>query len=80
MVKKNFEDAMKRLEEIVKNLEEGDLSLDSSLKFFEEGMDLMKFCSEKLEEAEHKVTQLIKENDGKYAHRPFEIKEEDETP
>ncbi|MBN1848469.1 MAG: exodeoxyribonuclease VII small subunit [Deltaproteobacteria bacterium] len=79
MVKKNFEDAMKRLEEIVKDLESGDLSLEASLKSFEEGMNLVTFCSEKLEEAQRKVTLLVKESDGKYVHQPFELKEEEET-
>lgn len=79
MAKKNFEEAMKRLEEIVKDLETGDLSLEGSLESFEEGMNLVTFCSEKLEEAERKVTMLVKESDGKYMHQPFELKEEDET-
>jgi exodeoxyribonuclease VII small subunit len=79
MAKKNFEEAMKRLEEIVKDLENGDLSLEGSLESFEEGMNLVTFCSEKLEEAERKVTMLVKESDGKYMHQPFELKEEDET-
>jgi hypothetical protein len=42
-------------------------------------MNLVTFCSEKLEEAERKVTMLVKESDGKYMHQPFELKEEDET-
>ena len=79
MAKKTFEQAMKRLEKIVSDLEGGDLSLENSLEFFEEGMNLVKFCSEKLEEAEHKVTMLVKESEGKYVHQSFEVKEEDES-
>ena len=79
MTKKTFEQAMKRLEKIVSDLESGDLSLENSLEFFEEGMNLVKFCSEKLEEAEHKVTMLVKESEGKYVHQSFEVKEEDES-
>ena len=72
MAEKNFEEAMQRLEEIVQSLEKGDLPLEHSLKVFEEGMKLLKFCSNKLEEAEQKVTLLIKESDGKQTHVPFD--------
>ena len=71
MTQKKFEDAMKQLEGIVQNLENGDLPLENSLKSFEEGMKLVKFCSSKLEEAEKKVNLLVKESDGKYSSRPF---------
>jgi exodeoxyribonuclease VII small subunit len=71
MSEKKFEDAMKRLEEIVRSLEEGDLPLEDALKVFEEGMGLVKFCSDKLEEAEKKVTLLIQENGG-VAQVPFD--------
>ena len=74
-----FEEAMKRLEEIVRDLEGGDLTLEESLRVFEEGMVLVKFCSEKLEEVEQKVTRLVKESEGKYVHRPFEIEEKEEA-
>ena len=72
MAEKNFEEAMQRLEEIVQSLEGGDLPLENSLKAFEEGMKLLKFCSNKLEEAEQKVTLLINESGGKQTHIPFE--------
>ena len=78
MAQKNFETSMKRLEEIVHDLEKGDLPLEDSLKVFEEGMDLIKFCSDKLEEVEQKVTMLVKEGNGKYAQRPFEVEKEEE--
>ncbi len=79
MAEKKFEDAMQRLEEIVENLEKGDLSLEESLKRFEEGMNLVNFCSKKLEEAEQKVTILIKESGGNYTHQAFEVEEKEET-
>ena len=79
MAHKKFEEAMKKLEEIVQDLESGGLSLEDSLKGFEEGMKLAKFCSEKLEEADQKVRLLIKESDGKYSTQPFDLKEDDET-
>ena len=79
MAQKKFEEALKQLEEIVRDLEGGDLSLDDSLKNFEKGMKLIKFCSEKLEEVEQKVTRLIKEGEGRYSHQPFEIEDKDEA-
>jgi exodeoxyribonuclease VII small subunit len=82
MAEKKFEDAMKRLEEIVQALERGDLSLEDSLKNFEEGMKLIKFSTNKLEEAEKKVAMLVEES-GKYKQVPFEPEEEQdggETP
>ncbi|MBU0735164.1 MAG: exodeoxyribonuclease VII small subunit [Pseudomonadota bacterium] len=72
MAEKKFEDAMQRLEEIVKSLEGGDLPLGDSLKVFEEGMDLAKFCSKELEAAEKKVTLLVRESGGKLSEAPFE--------
>lgn len=76
---KRFEDAMQRLEEIVKNLESGDLPLEESLKVFAEGMELAKYCSKKLEEAEKKVTVLIEESAGQYAEVPFDAGEDRES-
>ncbi|MBN2059001.1 MAG: exodeoxyribonuclease VII small subunit [Deltaproteobacteria bacterium] len=76
MGQKRFEEALKQLEEIVRDLESGDLSLEDSLKNFERGMKLIKFCSEKLEEVEQKVNILVKESDGKYSTQPFDFKEE----
>ena len=59
----NFEESMKKLEEIANKLEKNDLDLDESVKVFEEGMKLSKKCSEILENAEKRITILI--NDGK---------------
>ncbi|MBW1782054.1 MAG: exodeoxyribonuclease VII small subunit [Deltaproteobacteria bacterium] len=73
MAEKKFEEAMERLEAIVQGLEGGDLSLGDSMKVFEEGMGLAKFCSEELEAAEKKVTLLIKESGGKLSEAPFEL-------
>ena len=76
MAEKKFEDAMQRLEEIVQNLEDGELPLEDALKVFEEGMKLAKFCSNKLEEAEKKVTLLVRQSGGRYAQTPFELGKE----
>ena len=79
MAEKKFEKAMERLEEIVESLEGGELSLEDSLKIFEEGMKLTQFCSHKLEEAEKKVSLLVRESGEKYTQIPFEIEEEKDT-
>ena len=60
----NFEEAMKKLEEIASELEKNDLDLDTSVTKFEEGMKLSKQCSQMLEEAEKKISILIKEGDN----------------
>lgn len=64
MANQTFESALKKLEKIVEELEAGELPLEKSLKKFEEGISLSKFCSQKLEETEAKVAQLVKDADG----------------
>ncbi len=71
MVKKSFESALNRLEEITRELEEGDLSLENSLKKFDEGIKLADFCNTKLNEAKTKVDILLKKN-GKLTAVPFD--------
>lgn len=56
-----YEKAMSRLEEIVSSLEKSEITLDESMKLFEEGTKLTAFCSKKLSEAEQKITLLTKE-------------------
>lgn len=58
--KKTFEESITRLEEVVHLLEKGDAPLDSALSLFEEGTALIKVCSKMLDEAEQKVTLLVK--------------------
>ncbi len=60
-----FEDAMKRLEEIVGLLEAGDRPLDDSLKLFEEGIKLVKQANQVLSQAQQKVELLTKDPEGK---------------
>jgi exodeoxyribonuclease VII small subunit len=67
-----FEDAMKKLEEIVGRMEKGDLPLDESLKLFEEGVKLTRFCSKELHKAERKVELLTKDAEGRLVAVPFE--------
>ncbi|OGO78788.1 MAG: exodeoxyribonuclease VII small subunit [Clostridiales bacterium GWB2_37_7] len=62
--KLNFEEALSRLEEIVKKLESGNVSLDESIEIYQEGVALAKNCSSMLEEAEGKVLAIVnKEQD-----------------
>lgn len=58
----NFETAITRLDKIVKDMENGDLSLDESLKKFEEGINLIRECQTALEDAEQKVKILTEKN------------------
>ena len=77
MPKKTFESALKQLEQITEELEDGDLSLDKSLKKFDEGIQLAQFCSEQLEQAKSKV-ELLLEKDGKLETVPFNDIDDDD--
>ncbi|MBA7507938.1 Exodeoxyribonuclease 7 small subunit [subsurface metagenome] len=78
MEEMKFEEAVSRLEKIVQQLEEGEKSLEGSLKLFEEGIKLSKFCSGKLEEAKKKIEILTKSEKGELAAKPFNLEEETE--
>lgn len=67
----DFESAMKRLEEIVKILESGELPLASLLEMYEEGVKLQNFCQEKLDEAERKVEILVRKSERDLERKPF---------
>jgi len=67
-----FEDALGRLEQIVDQLESGDLALESSLKLFEEGVALARRCAKYLEEAEKRIELLTKDESGLLKAEPFE--------
>lgn len=75
MATEKFETALKKLEDIVKRLEGGSLSLEDSLKAFEEGVKHAAFCSQKLDEAERRVEVLLKRKDGTFGREPFEPEE-----
>jgi len=68
---KDFESALKSLEDIVTQLEGGDLTLDRALQLFEEGVRLSRFCHGKLEEAEGKVEALTRAADGTMKETTF---------
>lgn len=84
MADMKFEDALKKLEKIVSELEDGDLSLDESLARYEEGISLSKMCAKKLEAAKKKVELLLKNEDGSFELKPFDESsagdEKPETP
>jgi len=61
-----FEDAMEKLENIAKELESDDLSLDESVKKFEEGMEISKKCKEMLDGAEKKITILLNDKEENF--------------
>ena len=63
MAKKTFESALARLEKITEELEQGDLSLEASLKKFDEGIQLTEFCNKKLSEARTRVEILLQKED-----------------
>ena len=64
MAKEKFEDSLKKLEDIVKKMEAGDLPLDEALKSFEEGVKLIRSCQEKLDEAQRRVGMLLGKEDS----------------
>ena len=77
MAKKTFEQAMKQLEQIVQDLESGDMPLEKAIKKFEEGVQLSKFCSQKLDETEKRITILMKDPDGELSEEPFASENDD---
>jgi exodeoxyribonuclease VII small subunit len=78
MAKKTFEQSLKQLEQIVRELESGDLPLELALKKFEEGVELSKFCSQKLEETERRISVLMQNSAGAVVEKPFPGSDEGE--
>ena len=76
MAEKKFEVALARLEELVKELEQGDLPLEQSLKLFEEGIKLSRICNRRLEDAERRVEILLKDEAGNVVAQPFDEEQE----
>ena len=72
MAKEKFEEALSKLEEIVSKLEKGDIPLEESLKLFEEGIRLSRFCNQKLDEAEKRVAILLKDREGIFKPQLFD--------
>jgi len=69
MTKQTFAEAMTELEEIVRKLEQGDVPLEEAIDLYKRGMELSKFCHEKLQSAEEQLISIVNENGEK---KPFE--------
>lgn len=72
MPKKTFEQAMHELEKIVAELETGDLPLEKAMNKFEEGIQLTRFCTNKLDETEKRINILLQDQQGEITDKPFE--------
>jgi exodeoxyribonuclease VII small subunit len=82
MAEMKFEDALKKLEKIVGDLENGNIPLDEALEKYEERIKLSKACAKKLEVAKKKVEILLKSEDGSFELKDFDEKtaSEEEKP
>jgi exodeoxyribonuclease VII small subunit len=72
---RTFETSLEALEQIVRQLEDGDLSLEKSLELFEQGIRLSRECQERLSQAERRIEVLLRDNQGRPVTSPF-----NETP
>lgn len=73
-VPKTFEASLEALEQIVRDLEQGDLALEKSLELFEQGIRLSRECQERLNQAERRIEILLRDNQGRPVTAPFEGK------
>lgn len=71
MSNQTFENAMKQLEQIVQELESSDQPLETAIAKFEEGIKLSKYCSQKLDETEKRISILLKDKEGNISAEPF---------
>lgn len=78
--KPTFEKAIERLEAIVEKLEEGETSLDESIKLFQEGRELGRQCAARLADVEKKARLLLEEEDGAVVSRPLDAETDDDEP
>ena len=67
-----FEDSLKKLQAIVEKMERGDLPLEEAVETFTEGVRLVHYCHQKLEEAENRVQTLLKDEQGNWFPAPFD--------
>jgi len=74
MAEVKFEEALKKLEKIVEDLEKGDISLDEALKKYQEGIELSRVCSQRLENAKKKIEVLVKGKKGELELKPLDEK------
>lgn len=78
MEKLTFEDALQKLEVIVRELETGQIKLDDAVEAYEKAVSLKKICEEKLRSAELKIEKIEKSKDGEIVLKPFEEETADE--
>jgi len=71
--KLSFEEALAKLEEIVKELEKEDITLEDSMQKFELGIKLSSYCLKKLNQAEQKIEELTRSEDGKLVARELKV-------
>ena len=69
---KSFETSLEALEQIVQDLEQGDLPLEKSLELFEQGIRLSRECQERLSQAERRIEILLRDNQGRVTVSEFE--------
>jgi len=74
-----FEEYLRKLEKIVQQLEEGELTLDESVKLYEEGISISKLCLDKLNKTKQKIEQLVVEGEEKYSLKPFSVSKGENT-
>lgn len=72
MAEVKFEEALRKLEKIVEDLEKGELSLDDALKKYQEGIELSRSCSSRLENAKKKIDVLVKNKKGEFEFKPLD--------
>lgn len=73
MKKKTFEEAVSELEEVVAKLEKGELTLDESIQYFQRGIELSKYCSGRLDEAEKRISVLVEDENGEMREEEFDV-------
>jgi exodeoxyribonuclease VII small subunit len=79
MAEIKFEEALKKLERIVDDLERGELTLDEALKKYQEGIELSRVCAERLENAKKKIDVLVKNKKGDFELKALDAEKADEV-
>mgnify|MGYP006281138679 CR=1 FL=1 len=74
----SFEDNLKQLEEIVAQLEQGEVALDEALELYEKGVAAYRSCHQRLDQAETKVTKLVETLEGDLKEEPFDVPQDTE--
>ena len=80
MTEPTFEENLKELEEILQQLEHGELSLETALAKFETGMRLIRLCNQQLDAVDRKVEILLRDEAGNFTTRPFTCADGSEGP